>query len=182
MQNNSNAPLVMNISVRPIQPQGNLYGFASVNIGGIKIDDFKIVQNNDGNLFVGMPSKPDQTSKTGYRNTVFVDKDIKEAFNGLIINKYFEVLAQEQEQAQARAVTQNPQQQAQPPYNTQQPPPQHYQTQQAQPRPVNQRPPQMPQQQPIAQQFRQAQNQANQHNAALPPPQQGNNRNFTGRG
>ena len=59
----------MDISVRLIVPQGNLYGFASVTIGGVTVDDFKIVENKDGELFVGMPSKPDKTSKTGYRNT-----------------------------------------------------------------------------------------------------------------
>jgi|GEM_PF-660944 len=78
----------MEISVRPIEPQGNLYGFASVTVGGIKIDDFKIVENKDGELFVGMPSKPDKTSSTGYRNTVFVDKDFKEDFTAAVIGKY----------------------------------------------------------------------------------------------
>jgi len=78
----------MNITVRPIEPQGNLYGFASVTVGGIKIDDFKIVENKDGELFVGMPSKPDKSSNTGYRNTVFVDKDFKEDFSAAVIGKY----------------------------------------------------------------------------------------------
>ena len=78
----------MDISVRPIEPQGNLYGFASVTVGGIKIDDFKIVENKDGELFVGMPSKPDKSSNTGYRNTVYVDKDFKEEFTAAVIGKY----------------------------------------------------------------------------------------------
>ena len=89
----------MEISVRPITPQGNLYGFASVTIAGIKIDDFKIVENKEGELFVGMPSKPDKSSNTGYRNTVFVDKDYKEDFNAVVIGKYNEAV----EQAQTRA-------------------------------------------------------------------------------
>ena len=79
---------VMDITVRPIEPQGNLYGFASVTVNGIRIDDFKIVENKDGELFVGMPSKPDKTSKTGYRNTVFVDKDFKDDFSAAVIGKY----------------------------------------------------------------------------------------------
>ena len=78
----------MDIYVRPITPQGNLYGFASVSVGGIKIDDFKIVENKDGELFVGMPSKPDKKSETGYRNTVFVDKDFKDEFTAAVIGKY----------------------------------------------------------------------------------------------
>ena len=83
-----NTPPKMDISVRPIEPQGNLYGFASVTVGGIRIDDFKIVTNKEGDLFVGMPSKPDKTNSTGYRNTVFVDKDFKDDFNTAIIGKY----------------------------------------------------------------------------------------------
>jgi len=78
----------MDITVRPIEPQGNLYGFASVTVGGIKIDDFKIVENKDGEKFIGMPSKPDKSSKTGYRNTVFIDKDIKDEFTAAVIGKY----------------------------------------------------------------------------------------------
>jgi len=78
----------MDIAVRPIEPQGNLYGFASVNIGAIKIDDFKIVKNSEGELFVGMPSRPDKRSETGYRNTVSVDKDYRYDFNQEVINAY----------------------------------------------------------------------------------------------
>ena len=89
IENNDQALMQkMDISVRPIEPQGNLYGFASVTVGGIKIDDFKIVENKDGELFVGMPSKPDKSSKTGYRNTVYVDKDIKDEFTAAVIGKY----------------------------------------------------------------------------------------------
>lgn len=82
----------MDITVRTIAPQGNLYGFASVTVGGIKIDDFKIVENKDGELFVGMPSKPDKSSKTGYRNIVFVDKDFKDDFTAAVIGKYNEAV------------------------------------------------------------------------------------------
>jgi DNA-binding cell septation regulator SpoVG len=91
----------MDIAVRPIEPKNNLYGFASVTVGGIKIDDFKIAANKKGELFVGMPSKPDSKSETGYRNTVFVDKDFKEDFNAAVLGKYHEAV----EQAQTRAAS-----------------------------------------------------------------------------
>ena len=94
---------VMDITVRPIEPQGNLYGFASVTVNGIRIDDFKIVENKDGELFVGMPSKPDKKSDTGYRNTVFVDKDSRDDFNAAVIGKYHEAV----EKAQTRAASLN---------------------------------------------------------------------------
>ena len=100
-----NTPPQMDITVRPIEPQGNLYGFASVTVGGIKIDDFKIVENKDGEMFVGMPSKPDKTSNTGYRNTVFVEKDFKEDFTAAVLGKYHEAV----DKAQSRAANLNKQ-------------------------------------------------------------------------
>jgi DNA-binding cell septation regulator SpoVG len=82
----------MEITARPIEPQGNLYGFASIKIGGIKIDDFKILADKDKKLFVGMPSKPDKTSNTGYRNTVFVDKDYKDDFNKAVLSAHYDAV------------------------------------------------------------------------------------------
>ena len=37
------AVVPITVSVRPIEPQGKLIGFASVNFGGVVIDDFKVV-------------------------------------------------------------------------------------------------------------------------------------------
>ncbi len=59
------------VTVRPIEPQGKLIGFASVNIGGVVVDDFKVVDGKNG-VFLGAPSKPDPTSRTGYRTTARV--------------------------------------------------------------------------------------------------------------
>ena len=59
------------VTVRPIEPQGKLIGFASVNIGGVVMDDFKVVDGKNG-VFLGAPSKPDPTSRTGYRTTARV--------------------------------------------------------------------------------------------------------------
>ena len=88
----------MVVSARPIEQLGNLHGFASVTIGGIRIDDFKIVENKDGELFVGMPSRPDKNSETGYRNTVFIEKEHREDFNAAVLDKYRTAL----EKAQTR--------------------------------------------------------------------------------
>jgi len=63
------------------------------------VDDFKIVENKDGELFVGMPSKPDKASKTGYRNTVHIDKDFRDDFTAAVIGEYHTAV----EQAQSRA-------------------------------------------------------------------------------
>ena len=99
--NTAQAPTLpeMDIYVRPIAPQGNLYGFASITIGGIKIDDFKILENKDGDLFVGMPSKPDKDSTSGYRNTVFIDKDLKEDFTAAVVGQYQHAVEKAQERA-----------------------------------------------------------------------------------
>ena len=96
--------MMMDISVRPIEPKNGLHGFASVTVGCIKIDDFKIAEKKNGELFVGMPSKPDKSSNTGYRNTVFIDKDLKDSFNAVVLGKYHEAV----DKAQSRAANLKP--------------------------------------------------------------------------
>lgn len=62
-------PLKLDVTARLIEPKGNLVGFASLKLNDcFVIDDFKILQSDKG-IFVGMPSKPDKTSKSGYRDT-----------------------------------------------------------------------------------------------------------------
>jgi len=57
------APLHMDVQVRPVEPKGNLIGFASVKFnGGFVVDDFKVLQSEKG-IFVGNPSKPDGKGK-----------------------------------------------------------------------------------------------------------------------
>lgn len=97
-------PLDMEVTVRPIEPKGNLLGFASVKFGGgVTVDDFKIVEGKDS-LFVGVPSKPDQSSKTGYRNTVKIDTDFRDAFSDKVLGEYHLAV----EQAQSRAANLRP--------------------------------------------------------------------------
>ena len=64
-QNLAAATIPIEVSVRPIEPQGKLIGFASVNFGGVVVDDFKVVNGQNG-VFLGAPSKPDPTSRSGY--------------------------------------------------------------------------------------------------------------------
>lgn len=76
------------VSVRPIEPQGKLIGFASVNIGGVVMDDFKVVDGKNG-IFLGAPSKPDPTSRTGYRATVRItDRATQERLNAVGAQAY----------------------------------------------------------------------------------------------
>lgn len=94
------------VSVRPIEPQGKLIGFASVNIGGVVIDDFKVVEGKNG-IFLGTPSKPDPTSRTGYRSTVRIpDRATQERINAAGVQAYHRAV--EQLVAKAQAVRSTP--------------------------------------------------------------------------
>ena len=53
------AEVPIEVSVRPIEPQGKLIGFASVNIGGIVIDDFKVVRDLPGGAQQTRSHNPD---------------------------------------------------------------------------------------------------------------------------
>ena len=78
------AAVPIEVTVRPIEPQGKLIGFASVNYGGVVIDDFKVVDGKNG-IFLGAPSKPDPTSRTGYRSTVRInDRATQERLNAAV--------------------------------------------------------------------------------------------------
>ena len=80
-QNLAAATIPIEVSVRPIEPQGKLIGFASVNFGGVVVEDFKVVNGQNG-IFLGAPSKPDPTSRTGYRSTVRItDRATQERLN-----------------------------------------------------------------------------------------------------
>lgn len=76
------------VTVRPIEPQGKLIGFASVNFGGVVVDDFKVVDGKNG-VFLGAPSKPDPTSRTGYRSTARVtNRDLQAQLDGTAAQGY----------------------------------------------------------------------------------------------
>ena len=90
----------LDVSVRPIEPKGNLVGFASLKINdSFVIDDFKVLQSDKG-LFVGMPSKPDKGSKTGYRDTA---RPITKEFRAELTEAVAAAYHAEVEKLQARA-------------------------------------------------------------------------------
>ena len=93
-------PMKLDVSVRPIEPKGNLVGFASLKINdSFVIDDFKILQGDKG-LFLGMPSKPDRNSKTGYRDTARpITKEFRAELTDAVTTAYREAV----EKLQARA-------------------------------------------------------------------------------
>jgi DNA-binding cell septation regulator SpoVG len=96
-------PMKLDITVRPVEPKGNLVGFASLKINDcFVIDDFKILQGDKG-LFVGMPSKPDKSSKTGYRDTARpITKEFRAELTEAVTAAYH--VAVEKLQARAAAI------------------------------------------------------------------------------
>lgn len=95
------AVVPITVSVRPIEPQGKLIGFASVNFGGVVIDDFKVVDGKNG-IFLGSPSKPDPASRTGYRATVRIpDRATQERINAAGVEAYHAAVEQLVARAQA---------------------------------------------------------------------------------
>jgi len=87
------------VNVRPIEPRGKLIGVASVNFGGVVVDDFKVFNGEKG-LFVGAPSKPDNSTRSGYRRTARItDNRVQEALD----NAAFDAYNAEVEKLQTRA-------------------------------------------------------------------------------
>jgi len=93
-------PISLDVIVRPIEPKGKLIGFATVTFAGaVTIPDFKIFNGENG-LFVGSPSRPDETSRTGYRDTARVIGDeLKAQINIAVRDAYIA----EVERLQSRA-------------------------------------------------------------------------------
>lgn len=82
------APLPVEVSVRPIVPQGNLKGFASVKIGVVVIDDFKVMDGKNG-MFLSPPSKEAPGTRRGYRSTTRVlDRGLQERLDALTRDAY----------------------------------------------------------------------------------------------
>jgi len=82
-------PPQIEVHARPITPIGNLVGFASVKFNdAFVVEDFKILQNDKG-MFVGMPSKPDKGSNTGYRDTAKpITAEFRTELTGAVVEAY----------------------------------------------------------------------------------------------
>ena len=82
------AEVPIEVTVRPIEKQGKTMGFASVNIGGMVVDDFRVIDGKNG-VFLGAPSKPDPASRTGYRSTARVmDRGLQERLDAATAQGY----------------------------------------------------------------------------------------------
>ena len=67
---------------------GSLRGYASVNIGGIVVDDFKVVDGKNG-MFLSPPSKESNRTRSGYRATTRVtSRALQERLDALTVDAY----------------------------------------------------------------------------------------------
>lgn len=95
------ASLPVEVTVRPIEPQGKLKGFASVKIGGVVIDDFKVVDGKNG-MFLSPPSKEAPGTRSGYRSTARVlDRSLQERLDALTVDAYAQAVEKLIARAQA---------------------------------------------------------------------------------
>ena len=64
---------------------GKVRAFFDLEIEGLTIKGFKVVQGIDG-LFVGFPSQKDKEGE--YKDTVYADKTLKQKINQLALDYY----------------------------------------------------------------------------------------------
>ena len=98
------APMKVEVNVKPIEPRGKMIGVADVRFGGgVVVEDFKLFNGENG-LFVGAPSKPDNSTRSGYRRTARItDNRIQAALDNAAFDAYN--AAVEKLQARAAAVS-----------------------------------------------------------------------------
>ena|GEM_PF-5384419 len=76
------------VNVRPIEPRGKLIGMADVRIGGLVVEGFKVF-NGDKGLWVGPPSVPDNSTRSGYRRTARItDEKLQAVIDGKALEGY----------------------------------------------------------------------------------------------
>jgi DNA-binding cell septation regulator SpoVG len=81
-------PLKLDVTARLIEPKGNLLGFASIVLNdSFVIDDISIVRGKTG-IFAGMPSKPDPSKPSGYKQTARALGDFRGQLNGAVAEAY----------------------------------------------------------------------------------------------
>ena len=100
-QNNTTMPK-LDVSVRLTEPSNNLRGFADVTFNdAFVVRGFSIRQGQNG-LYVGMPSRPDEKAKSGYRETAHpITAEFRTQLNDAIFDAYSLQVARVQEQAKA---------------------------------------------------------------------------------
>lgn len=81
------APLKLDVTVRPIEPMGNLLGFASVKINdAFVVENFRVCTGEKG-MFVNMPAQQDKNGE--WHDTFFpITAEAREQLNTAVIGAY----------------------------------------------------------------------------------------------
>jgi DNA-binding cell septation regulator SpoVG len=83
------------VAVRPLNKDGSLKAFVSVQLGAITIHDFRVIQQEGKKAWVAMPQKevpqPDGTKK--YHPIIELSDALKEKVTGLIMEEWKKVAA-----------------------------------------------------------------------------------------
>ncbi len=109
MDNNTE---IIDVTVRPIAPRGKLIGFATVTFGipggQVSIPDFRVFNGENG-LFVSNPSRPDDSSRSGYRDVARVTGDeLKNSLNVAARDAYVAEVEKLQSRAASVAIAEKP--------------------------------------------------------------------------
>lgn len=86
-QDTENAAMPLTVSVRPIEPRGSLIGIADVTIGGLTVEGFKVFNGKNG-LFVGPPSIPDNSTRSGFRRTARISDELQPVLDSKALEGY----------------------------------------------------------------------------------------------
>ena len=89
-------PLLLEVTVRPVSPTGNLVGMADIKINGaFLIRGCKVLTGENG-LFVGYPSRKAENGE--YRDIAFpVTKEARDQINTAVIDGYNTAIAKMRE-------------------------------------------------------------------------------------
>ena len=94
-------PPKLDVAVRLIEPRDNLLGFANIIFNNaFVVEDISIVQGEKG-IFAGMPSKPDPSKPSGYRQTARPIGEFRGQLNGAVAEAYYAQVEKVRAQAMA---------------------------------------------------------------------------------
>jgi len=98
-------PPQIKVHVTPITPNGNLIGYASVNFNNaFVVEGFKILQG-EKDLFIGMPSRADSKSPSGYRDTAKpITAEFRTQLTEAAVKAYYAAVEKIQARAESFAV------------------------------------------------------------------------------
>jgi len=104
MTDNYSGVIKLDVSVRLIEPIKNTLAYANVTINNsLVVDGFSVVQGQNG-LFVGMPSRPDESTKSGFREMAKpITADFRKELTDAVLGAYSAEITKLQERLNAHS-------------------------------------------------------------------------------